>query len=275
MKIKCFIFCFTASCFISTNIIQPQRITAKHGLPRIDSLISIINPDAKLLWLWADSIDLNGTSISWNYKFGDYSNDIHTYYFLHSTIDSVNYDSLNHLVIPGSMYIDSSWIDSDSAIIIAENKGGKDFRESHNNNFNVFARLGKPLVPYSTNQWYFFYTSLDDPPDDLYIYFNAAGDSIAGVKSMNKIPNDFLLYQNYPNPFNSSTIFSFYLSSNTFISLKIFDLNGREIETIISQRLSRGNHNVQWESTKLSSGVYFYRLESNNFTKVKKMVLLE
>jgi photosystem II stability/assembly factor-like uncharacterized protein len=97
-----------------------------------------------------------------------------------------------------------------------------------------------------------------------------------GVEEGNKsIPSGNSLSQNYPNPFNPSTNISFKLTKLSFVSLKIFDLLGREVATIVSEQLSTGNHVRQWNAMNMPSGVYFYRLQSDSFTETKKLILLK
>ena len=88
------------------------------------------------------------------------------------------------------------------------------------------------------------------------------------------LPERFALNQNYPNPFNPNTTISFSLSSQLFVSLKVFDLIGREVASLISQELSAGTHSIQWNAEGMTSGVYFYRLQTDKFTGMKKLVLL-
>ena len=88
------------------------------------------------------------------------------------------------------------------------------------------------------------------------------------------IPSLFELYQNYPNPFNPSTIISFSLPTRSFVSLKVFDLIGREVATIVNEELAAGAHKRQWDATNISSGIYFYRLWAGTSTETKKLVLL-
>jgi hypothetical protein len=88
-------------------------------------------------------------------------------------------------------------------------------------------------------------------------------------------PTAFSLAQNFPNPFNPSTTISFDLPSQSFVSLKIFDLIGREVATIVSEELSAGSHSRQWNATGMPSGVYFYRLQAGSFTGTKKLLLLK
>ena len=85
---------------------------------------------------------------------------------------------------------------------------------------------------------------------------------------------DYQLSQNYPNPFNPSTSISFKLPSRVFVSLKVFDLRGKEVATIVNEVLSAGSHTRQWNAVNLSSGVYIYRMQADSFTETKKLVLL-
>jgi hypothetical protein len=91
----------------------------------------------------------------------------------------------------------------------------------------------------------------------------------------NIIPIRFALSQNYPNPFNPSTSISFSLPLRSSVSLKVFDLIGREVATIVSKEMSAGNYFRQWNATNMPSGVYFYRLQAGTSTETKKLVLLK
>jgi photosystem II stability/assembly factor-like uncharacterized protein len=88
-------------------------------------------------------------------------------------------------------------------------------------------------------------------------------------------PAKFILEQNYPNPFNPSTIISFTLRTKSFVSLKVFDLIGREVAAIVSEELSAGNYTRSWNASTMASGIYFYRLQAGTFTETKKLVLLK
>jgi hypothetical protein len=94
------------------------------------------------------------------------------------------------------------------------------------------------------------------------------------VERNNPIPSSIELYQNYPNPFNPTTSISFELPIAQYTTLKIFDLVGREIAMLVSEKLLAGKHSYQWSANNLSSGVYFYRLQSGNYNETKKLLLL-
>jgi hypothetical protein len=85
---------------------------------------------------------------------------------------------------------------------------------------------------------------------------------------------EYVLYQNFPNPFNSSTNISFSLPQQSYVLLKVFDLLGREAATILSEELTAGNYIRQWNAEKMSSGIYFYRLQVGSYAETKKLILL-
>jgi YVTN family beta-propeller protein len=102
------------------------------------------------------------------------------------------------------------------------------------------------------------------------------GRSVTSVKQISQLmPDHFALSQNYPNPMNPSTTISFNLPVKSFVSLKVFDMLGREVASIISQELPAGTYARQWNAGKMSSGVYFYRLQAGSFTQTKRLVLLK
>lgn len=86
---------------------------------------------------------------------------------------------------------------------------------------------------------------------------------------------NFDLAQNFPNPFNPATEISFNLPSSNFVSLKIYDMLGREVATLLSEEMSAGVHQVKFDGSKLSSGNYIYQISAGSFTAVKRMVLLK
>ncbi len=107
------------------------------------------------------------------------------------------------------------------------------------------------------------------------IWFNGSGittaiDPISGIT-----PENFSLSQNYPNPFNPVTKISFAIPKNNLVTLKVYDITGKEVATLINENMSAGEYEATFDASKLSSGVYFYKLSSGNFTDVKKMMLLK
>jgi hypothetical protein len=80
--------------------------------------------------------------------------------------------------------------------------------------------------------------------------------------------------QNYPNPFNPSTTISFSLPSKSIVSLKVYDLTGKETAIVVSQELSAGTYSRQWNAANMSSGIYFYQLHAGTYTETKKLILI-
>jgi hypothetical protein len=87
-------------------------------------------------------------------------------------------------------------------------------------------------------------------------------------------PVTFNLYQNYPNPFNPSTSIRYAISSNQFVKLKVYDVLGNEVATLFDEYKNGGDYEVNFNASGLSSGIYFYKLQSGSFVETKKMILL-
>ncbi|HED38559.1 MAG TPA: T9SS type A sorting domain-containing protein [Ignavibacteria bacterium] len=101
------------------------------------------------------------------------------------------------------------------------------------------------------------------------------GDTtVVGIEDVDKLPNDFTLYQNYPNPFNPSTVISWQLASASFVTLKIYDVLGREIITLVNRYYVSGKYKANFNANGLPSSVYFYTITAGSFHQTKKMVLL-
>lgn len=94
-------------------------------------------------------------------------------------------------------------------------------------------------------------------------------------ETRSQIPERLCLHQNFPNPFNPTTTISFDLPERNFVKLSILDVLGKEVETILSQELDSGRHQVLFDAKNLSSGLYLYRLEAGGFVEVKKLVVLK
>jgi hypothetical protein len=100
-------------------------------------------------------------------------------------------------------------------------------------------------------------------------------DIVLGVENTQpSIPPPFILQQNYPNPFNPSTTISFSVGRQAFVSLRVFDLLGSEVASLVNEKKDVGKYEVVFDALNLSSGVYFYRLSVGDFLKTNKMVVL-
>jgi len=99
---------------------------------------------------------------------------------------------------------------------------------------------------------------------------------ITSIKiSRKEISKSFYLYQNYPNPFNPTTTIEFSLPRTEFVTLKIFNILGEEVDVLVSKKLPPGKYKHEWDARELASGVYLYRIQAGDFVKSRKMVLLK
>jgi hypothetical protein len=88
-----------------------------------------------------------------------------------------------------------------------------------------------------------------------------------------KLPTKYELSNNYPNPFNPGTIISFNLPMSSHVRLEIYNILGQKVAELVNKQMDAGSYNITFNAGNLSSGVYLYRLEANNFTSTKKMIL--
>jgi hypothetical protein len=109
----------------------------------------------------------------------------------------------------------------------------------------------------------------------------ASISSVIGIEyQWTEIPKTFSLTQNYPNPFNPTTKFTFSVPKTQLVTIRIYDILGREVKTLVNTNINIGKYTVSWDGTndashQVSTGVYFYRMETNGFVDVKKMVLVK
>jgi len=113
-----------------------------------------------------------------------------------------------------------------------------------------------------------------------YKIFRTTNGGHGGIVSVNdnrsnSIISDFILEQNYPNPFNPSTKIKYSIPQTSNVIIKVYDILGNEIETLVNEEKQTGTYEVTWYAENLPSGVYFYRLQAGSFVETKKMVLLK
>ncbi|MBK9096804.1 MAG: T9SS type A sorting domain-containing protein [bacterium] len=131
--------------------------------------------------------------------------------------------------------------------------------------------------------------SLKATPEGLFVggQFTHAGDKYSNMIALytdfttdikeveNQVPLECRLEQNYPNPFNPSTTIQFSIPEQSFVKLEVFNTLGEKISTLVSEELNAGNYTYEWNAEKLSSGIYYYKLSANEFSKANKMILLK
>ncbi|MDF1611794.1 T9SS type A sorting domain-containing protein [Stygiobacter electus] len=147
------------------------------------------------------------------------------------------------------------YLDKDSTLLLSDchDFGLKTDAEWMSNDTVIFSnqtafRVYSLLVPKIT-------TSIDD--EDSYI------------------PKSFIIFQNYPNPFNPLTTIEYSIPKSSFVTLKVFDILGREVATLVNEEKSLGNYKINFNGSSLSSGIYFYRLNADNFSEAKKFILMK
>ena len=99
--------------------------------------------------------------------------------------------------------------------------------------------------------------------------------SVGITNISSEIPDNYKLYQNYPNPFNPKTIITYEIPENSLITLKVYDIQGKELVTLVNEFQNAGKYEAEFNGNYLSSGVYLYKLSSENFSKTNRMVLLK
>ena len=95
------------------------------------------------------------------------------------------------------------------------------------------------------------------------------------VEAEVSLPANFALEQNYPNPFNPSTAIKYSFPKISFVQIKVFDVLGNEIETLVNEEKPAGTYELNWNASNLPSGVYFYQLKAGSFFETKKMILMK
>ena len=106
-------------------------------------------------------------------------------------------------------------------------------------------------------------------------YFEAIFDTATTINSFNNPNIIFKIYQNKPNPFNPTTTINYQIPQSGFVSLKIYDILGKEIATLVNEEKSTGSYEVKFDGSKLPTGIYFCTIKVGNFIQTKKMMLLK
>lgn len=136
--------------------------------------------------------------------------------------------------------------------------------------YTIFDREGATLATAGSS------TSSFVPTSGQWGTFGARFGSLTGVTTIeNGIPNKYSLNQNYPNPFNPLTTISFGIPVRGLVTLKVYDILGKEIADLLNDEKQAGTYKINFEASNLPSGIYFYKIEVNGFNEVRKMILLK
>lgn len=140
--------------------------------------------------------------------------------------------------------------------------GDKSTNSTHHLSFTI----GESLIGFSNNSSTKSYTGF------WYTYNESLTTNIEDQLS---IPTKYRLEQNYPNPFNPSTTIKFGLPENSMVTLKVYNIVGEGVATLINEERDRGIHTIDFNASRLSSGIYFYKIQAGGFVETKKMLLLK
>jgi hypothetical protein len=137
-----------------------------------------------------------------------------------------------------------------------------------NNNVYAFAVMGADLSVGGG------FTSAGGKPSAYVGQWHIPG--VVGVtETKPTIPAGYALSQNYPNPFNPATTIRYYIPERSLVILKIFDMSGQQVAALVDKEQPAGSYTIKWQAGGFPSGVYFYRLQTNNFIETKKLILLK
>ena len=174
-------------------------------------------------------------------------------------------------------------VSGDGNFIVGDNGGGA-FRFSTAGGLEQLNQIYANLLTSGSD----LYTALGISPDGQFIVgqgtngatnqdegYLLAINGITSVEESQLTPGNFVLNQNYPNPFNPTTTISFSIPNEELISLKVFNSLGEEVAELIDETKPAGNYSVSFDASKLSSGVYLYKISAGNFVETKKMILMK
>lgn len=146
-----------------------------------------------------------------------------------------------------------------------------------NDNCKTWSKRDYKIPFYSANKAAF------NNGGDLFIISESSLVMLTSVQSFSpEIKNtsiesgsEYYLSPSYPNPFNSASTIKYYIPTTSYVSIKIFNALGQELETLVDEEKSVGTYELNWNAVKLPSGVYFYRLQAGSFVQTRKMILLK
>jgi len=277
---------------IVIGALAPQ--TARGLLAAVDASVKSSVPDAELVIIMGDELNLDGNADQWNYVyFSNSENKLYTVSTLGTSILPMSEEDTQFQIES----LPVNWIDSDSALTIAEASGGSTFRATYPNTeisgvlspASAVGLLSMDKASYSKDKlcwklnpknfmkeesflqgqalWRIEYNS-DTAGDDTTITLDAVTGLVTGVESEKidtSLPYSFELRQNYPNPFNPTTTIAYNLPRTAEVDLTIYDLLGHEVQRLFDGVKPAGTHTVQWNGRDgsgllVASGMYFCRI---------------
>jgi hypothetical protein len=138
-----------------------------------------------------------------------------------------------------------------------------------------YVEVGSVMLLQDTLIHLWYDGSRDNTATNLWRIGLATSTLVVSVEQETDQPSDFALEQNYPNPFNPSTTFRYSIPTQSKVVIKVYDILGNEITTLMDEEKSVGTYELTWNAVNLPSGVYFYQLRACSFIETKKMLLLK
>lgn len=285
---------------LNLTFITTTALTYAQGVPVADSISATLPPDKTLRRIQGWEVDSLGRTNSWQFSYlrnsltSGYRIEVGSFERRVDTLDAQEVDWLRFarpLTNPGSAANSSVFIGN------VENAGGRQFRQQDpggNLTFNCEVNVGDLRNTYfgmiipdtSQNYWGAFYswgydsTNYWVPVHWMMFIGNYSTGEILVVNDVkngdNELPgSSFRLSQNYPNPFNPTTTIEYQIPANGFVTLKVYDLLGREVAMLVSEEQKANHYTIPFNGNNLPSGVYFYRLQAGSFSDTRSFVLMK
>ena len=240
-----------------------DKVTAREFYPKADSIAMNYLNSPCLTDVISEDVDSMGQSEYWIFRHDSLS--------IYISYDSINVEPNDMYNYTGWSKISDTWINSDSAISIAEKHGGQSFRKTHPQTSISAKLLGDSAIPFPV--WLVSYVS---ETETWQIELNALDGSVfreTGIRDKIERDKKYLLLKNYPNPFNATTTISFQLPEPDVVSLKIYNIKGQLLETLIDEFKLQGRFHIKWQADHYASGLYLYQIKTSRETKTNKLLL--
>jgi hypothetical protein len=186
------------------------------------------------------------------------------------TNDTVKNYAVQYLAFKAGSQLHATFTSSNSALIIKAVEIGSSAKLVRDVTRNV--EFTESLFGTIYSEIYFVVMNTSPTTQAIYSY---TASSATEVAAQTKLPLHYSLEQNYPNPFNPSTTIRFQMPSKGFVTLRIYDIIGREVATLLDGFQEAGTHDVKFDAFNLPSGIYLYRFTSGTYTETKKLVLIK
>jgi len=194
--------------------------------------------------------------------------------------DAYGYNFLPRLAIDDSNVVNVVWYDHhkgyNTCNYSQSSDGGQTFSDAIMINDEMDSvNSALPRIAVDNNKGIYVVWMDKRNGNDKYDIFFSRNDNLTAVNNENHRSDKFSLSQNYPNPFNPSTNIKYQIPKSGHVTLKIYDILGKEVISLINKEQPAGSYEITFNASNLTSGIYFYRLTTNNFTEIKRMALIK